>query len=92
MHSSPQAVDMDSGLNAEIKYYITSPIVRKMSIGLENVRSDPFLLNKKTGEISLNFDPQKDMKGYFEFDILANDTDGFYDTAKVNVSKIFVFY
>lgn len=56
-----------------------------MSIGLDNVRSDPFLLNKKTGEISLNFDPQKDMKGYFEFDVLANDTDGYSDTAKVNV-------
>lgn len=56
-----------------------------MSIGLDNVRSDPFLLNKKTGEISLNFDPQKDMKGYFEFDVLGNDTDGYSDTAKVNV-------
>lgn len=64
-----------------------------MSIGLDNVRSDPFLLNKKSGEISLNFDPQKDMKGYFEFDVMANDTDGFFDTAKVNVRKrLLVFY
>lgn len=44
---------------------------------------DLFMINSQTGEISLNFDPQKHMKGYFEFEIMANDTDGFFDTSKV---------
>lgn len=52
-------------------------------MGFENLRLDPFILNRRNGEISLNFDPRKDMKGYFEFDILANDSAGFYDTSRV---------
>jgi hypothetical protein len=52
-------------------------------VGFENLRLDPFILNRRNGEISLNFDPRKDMKGYFEFDILANDSAGFYDTSRV---------
>lgn len=44
---------------------------------------DLFVINSQTGEISLNFDPQKHMKGYFEFEIVANDTEGLSDSAKV---------
>ena len=78
-----KAVDLDSGSNAEVKYYINGTIKRKLSMGFENLRLDPFILNRRNGEISLNFDPRKDMKGYFEFDILANDSAGFYDTSRV---------
>ena len=78
-----KAVDPDSGSNGEVKYYINGSIIRKLSTGFESIRSDPFILNRRNGEISLNFDPRKDMKGYFEFDILANDSAGFYDTARV---------
>lgn len=48
-----------------------------------NEGDDMFVINPQTGEISLNFDPQKHMKGYFEFEIVANDTDGLFDSAKV---------
>lgn len=78
-----KAVDLDSGANAEVKYFINGTIRRKLSFGFDGVRADPFILNRRNGEISLNFDPQKDMKGYFEFDVIANDTDGLYDTARV---------
>lgn len=78
-----KAVDFDSGVNAEVKYFINGSIRRRLSVGLDGVRADPFILNRRNGEISLNFDPQKDMKGYFEFDVIANDTDGFFDTCKV---------
>lgn len=78
-----KAVDLDSGSNAEVKYFINGTIRRKLSFGFDGVRADPFILNRRNGEISLNFDPQKDMKGYFEFDVIANDTDGFCDTSKV---------
>lgn len=42
-------------------------------------------MNPENGEISLNFDPQLNMKGYFEFAVLANDTDNLQDTAKVKI-------
>jgi hypothetical protein len=34
---------------------------------LENVQKPPFLVNHETGAVLLNFDPQKGMKGYFDF-------------------------
>lgn len=69
-----------------VNYYIIGPIKRKLSEGLDTIKGDPFLISRKSGEISLNFDPQRDMKGYFEFEVLANDTDGLADSAKVYVS------
>lgn len=80
-----KAIDLDSGLNAEVRYYINGTIRRKLSIGMDSVRSDPFILNKRTGEVSLNFDPQREMKGYFEFDLIANDSSGLKDTAKATI-------
>lgn len=35
--------------------------------GLENLRRPPFLVERKTGAVQLNFDPQQGMKGYFDF-------------------------
>lgn len=55
---------------------------------MNTIKADPFLLDRDSGEISLNFDPQEDMKGYFEFQILANDTDGLSDSAIVKVLKV----
>ena len=49
----------------------------------DDANDDLFVVNPQTGEISLNFDPQKHMKGYFEFEIVANDTEGLSDTARV---------
>lgn len=57
-----------------------------LSEGLESLKAAPFIINRDTGVISLNFDPQKGMKGYFDFEIIANDTDGLFDTARVFVS------
>lgn len=37
--------------------------------GLENLAVSPFLVNIDTGAVSLNFDPQKGMKGYFDFKV-----------------------
>lgn len=34
---------------------------------MENVQKPPFLVNQETGAVLLNFDPQKGMKGYFDF-------------------------
>lgn len=50
---------------------------------MENIPQPPFILDEDTGSIFLNFDPQKSMKGYFDFLLMANDTGGLSDTAKV---------
>lgn len=78
-----EAVDLDEGINAKINYYQVGDIRQTLSEGLENVRNSPFLVDQETGEIQLNFDPQKGMKGYFDFMVLANDTAGMKDVAHV---------
>jgi hypothetical protein len=62
-----QAVDLDAGENAIISYYQIGRIQQTLTEGLENVQKPPFLVNKETGAVLLNFDPQKGMKGYFDF-------------------------
>lgn len=84
---SIKAFDPDVGAHSYVSYYIVSDVRKSFSEGLETVPSNPFEINHRTGEISLNFDPQKGMKGYFEFEVKANDTDGLYDIAKVFVCK-----
>ncbi|BFF92829.1 cadherin-23 [Drosophila madeirensis] len=78
-----EATDADEGSNAKIGYYQIGEIRQTLSEGLENVRKAPFLLDPETGEVQLNFDPQKGMKGYFDFVVLANDTLGMRDVAHV---------
>lgn len=78
-----EAEDLDEGPNAIINYYQVGDIRQTLSEGLENVRQSPFLVDQDTGEIQLNFDPQKGMKGYFDFMVLANDTVGMKDVAHV---------
>lgn len=78
-----EAFDPDEGENAKIAYYQVGDIRQTLSEGLENVRKAPFLIDRNTGEVQLNFDPQKGMKGYFDFMVLANDTLGMRDVAHV---------
>nr|XP_027198229.1 cadherin-23-like [Dermatophagoides pteronyssinus] len=80
---SVKAIDPDVGAHSHVSYYIVSDVRKSFYEGLENVPLKPFEINQRTGEISLKFDPQKGMKGYFEFEVKANDTDGLYDIAKV---------
>lgn len=78
-----EAVDPDEGVNAKISYYQVGEIRQTLSEGLENLRKAPFLIDAETGEVQLNFDPQKGMKGYFDFMVLANDSLGMRDVAHV---------
>lgn len=57
------AHDADAGANALITYYILGPVKRILTEGLESLHTEPFIINNRTGEISLNFDPQKNMRG-----------------------------
>lgn len=38
-----------------------------LSEGMENIQHPPFLVDRDTGGVHLNFDPQRGMKGYFDF-------------------------
>ncbi|KAI5639889.1 cadherin domain-containing protein [Phthorimaea operculella] len=78
-----KAIDLDEGPNARISYYLLGPVKQTLTEGLENLAVSPFLVNVETGAVSLNFDPQKGMKGYFDFKVLANDTGGLQDEAHV---------
>ncbi|KAG7306076.1 hypothetical protein JYU34_008659 [Plutella xylostella] len=78
-----KALDPDDGDNAKISYYLMGEVTKTLTEGLENLAVSPFLVNVDTGAVSLNFDPQKGMKGYFDFRVLANDTGGLTDEAHV---------
>lgn len=75
---------MDKGRNAELTYYIVPESLEvSLAEGLDSIQYPPFVVDVATGAIYLNFDPQKGMKGYFDFQVLVNDTGGLYDTARV---------
>ncbi|XP_077287524.1 cadherin 88C [Arctopsyche grandis] len=78
-----KALDPDNGENAQISYYQVGDIQKTLSEGLDNLQGPPFLVDKDTGAVQLNFDPQKGMKGYFDFKVLANDTGSLQDLARV---------
>ena len=60
---------MDSEENAQITYYQVGPIRKTLTEGLEWLDKPPFVVDRQTGDVSLNFDPQKGMKGYFDFKV-----------------------
>jgi len=58
---------LDAGDNAALSYYQIGKIHMTLTEGFDDMQLQPFLVNKKTGAVSLNFDPQREMKGYFDF-------------------------
>lgn len=78
-----EAIDRDAGKNGQVTYYLIGDIRQTLSEGMGHLKKTPFLLDKETGDIILNFDPQKGMKGYFDFMVLANDSLGMKDMAHV---------
>lgn len=63
---------MDAGDNAVVNYYQVGKIHMTLTEGLDDIELQPFLVNKLTGVVSLNFDPQRGMKGYFDFMVWFN--------------------
>ena len=78
-----RAADADVGENALCSYFQVGKTHRTLTEGLETIKDQPFLIDQETGSVKLNFDPQKDMKGYFDFTVMVKDKDGFNDTAHV---------
>ncbi|XP_073991281.1 cadherin 88C isoform X3 [Rhodnius prolixus] len=78
-----KAIDPDLGINAEVNYYIVGETKMTLSEGMDYIQQPPFVVDQKSGSLFLNFDPQKGMKGYFDFTVVVNDTGGLSDTAHV---------
>jgi hypothetical protein len=70
-------------INAKMIFYQAGKTRKTLAEGLDSIKEQPFLIEKDTGIVRLNFDPQKDMKGYFDFSVGVKDIKGFNDTAKV---------
>ena len=80
------ASDPDYGKNAILKYSLDGEIVPALgSEGVEGIRKPPFLIDSETGDVILNFDPQKGMKGYFDFGVRVSDPAGHVDKARVQI-------
>ncbi|XP_059472366.1 cadherin-23 [Neocloeon triangulifer] len=76
-----KAIDLDAPEHGNVSYYLSGNVKMTLSEGLEHVKRSPFMVDRETGGVILNFDPQRGMKGYFEFMVIANDTDGLQDKA-----------
>ncbi|XP_050735758.1 cadherin-23-like isoform X6 [Eriocheir sinensis] len=77
------AYDPDAGENSRLRYYMDGRVQETLSENLDTIRRSPFLVDPVTGIVKLNFDPQKGMKGYFDFKVYVNDTSGWGDRARV---------
>ena len=67
------ATDLDVDLNAKLRYYLRKPVKSTLSNrnGQEDqIGANPFVIDRDSGIISLNFDPQRDMKGYFDMEVM----------------------
>lgn len=67
------ATDPDVGINAKLSYYIRKPVQSTLlsrSGQEEQIGVNPFVIDRETGIVSLNFDPQRDMKGYFDMEVI----------------------
>ena len=79
------AEDPDFGLNAQLEYFICSQITPRSYEGTDLDSTTAFAMDPVTGSIQLNFDPQKNQKGYFGFDVCVRDIGGNNDSAKVYI-------
>ena len=76
----------DPDLDSKLEYSVIGNILPSdKSENLENIEAPPFLLDKNSGDILLNFDPQKGMKGYFAFHVSVRDGFGHVDKATVQI-------
>ncbi|XP_022254982.1 cadherin-23-like, partial [Limulus polyphemus] len=76
------ADDPDEGENAVVFYELNSDFKMNNAENIEEIKA-PFYVNKTTGEVILNFHPKSNMKGHFDFDVIAYDHDNLNSITKV---------
>lgn len=82
-----QAIDPDQGENNAVSYTILDPVNVNLNKE-ESFRDPPFIIDRATGEVFLNVKFNPEMKGYFDFTVLAEDKNLYNDTATVFVSSV----
>uniref|UniRef100_T1JPA9 Cadherin domain-containing protein n=1 Tax=Strigamia maritima TaxID=126957 RepID=T1JPA9_STRMM len=90
-----EAIDVDEGENARVRYYIDSDIsvVDGENIDANKNKSSWFSLNEETGILKSNYQFSSTMKGYLQFRVKVNNTRELtrsksnvtYDTAAVKI-------
>lgn len=76
----------DPDLDDEISYFLLTETIVATGDNLENVKNTAFLVDQRSGALSLNFELQTDsMKGYFEFKVQARDLVDHTDEADVKI-------
>ena len=73
---------------------ITYAILGDIDISLnvpQTFRDPPFAVDKDTGEVLLNTKFTPDLKGYFNFSVVARDKDGLQDISQVFVRNTFAY-
>jgi hypothetical protein len=76
----------DPDENSILSYSLSGEVKTSMtSEGLENINRPPFVVDPSSGEVLVNFDAQKGMKGYFEFSVMVTDQAGHTDEADVQI-------
>lgn len=63
----------DADLDDIVTYHLLPDTFERFGENLDNIDMSGFILNIESGSLYLNFIPQLDMTGYFEFVIQAND-------------------
>lgn len=74
-------------MNDVISYEILEESITATGENIQDIKGKAFKIDKKSGELMLNFLPQDNMKGFFEFKVEARDLVGHPDIAKI---KIFI--
>ncbi|XP_022257020.1 cadherin-23-like [Limulus polyphemus] len=76
------ASDPDEGENAVVYYKLIGDFKVKKDENIEHIET-PFYVNNVSGEVILNFYPKSDMKGHFDFDVMAYDKDNLNSSTQV---------
>ena len=72
------ADDADAERNSLLRYHLRHPIQSALTDGMDHVGSSPFVIDTHTGCLSLNFDPQRNMKGYFDMEVIRKIPNFFF--------------
>lgn len=75
----------DLDLDDIVKYYLLTGTIQVTGDNLDGVKETAFLVNELTGALTLNFQPQPNMNGYFEFEVEARDLVNHTDEAFVKI-------
>lgn len=78
----------DPDLDDIVTYYLMTETIVATGENLNDVKNSAFLVNEISGDLTLNFELQPNMKGFFEFQVQARDLVNHTDEASVKIYLI----